>query len=84
MVGVDSDLFAACVFGAEAPEVQSWRADVRDLETKDLAEFDAVIHLAAVCNDPVEDLNPQTTYDIITWPGALGPAPWPRRRGTPA
>jgi nucleoside-diphosphate-sugar epimerase len=64
VVGVDSDLFAACVFGAEAPEVQSWRADVRDLETKDLAEFDAVIHLAAVCNDPVGDLNPQTTYDI--------------------
>ena len=64
VVGVDSDLFAACVFGAEAPEVQSWRADVRDLETEDLLDFDAVIHLAAVCNDPVGDLNPQTTYDI--------------------
>ena len=30
----------------------------------DLEGFDAVIHLAAVCNDPVGNLNPQATYDI--------------------
>ena len=45
-------------------EVQSLRADVREVETDDLAGFDAVIHLAAVCNDPVGDLNPQATFDI--------------------
>ena len=38
--------------------------DVRDVESEDLVGFDAVIHLAAVCNDPVGDLNPQATYDI--------------------
>ena len=38
--------------------------DVSDVETEQLAGFDAVIHLAAVCNDPVGDLNPQATYDI--------------------
>ena len=38
--------------------------DVRDVESDDLVGFDAVIHLAAVCNDPVGDLNPQATYDI--------------------
>ena len=38
--------------------------DVRDIEADDLVGFDAVIHLAAVCNDPVGDLNPQATYDI--------------------
>ena len=64
VVGLDSDLFAACTFGAEVPEVQSLRADVRDVESEDLVGFDAVIHLAAVCNDPVGDLNPQATYDI--------------------
>ena len=64
VVGLDSDLFAACTFGGEAPEVPSLRADVRDVESEDLVGFDAVIHLAAVCNDPVGDLNPQTTYDI--------------------
>ena len=38
--------------------------DVRDIESEDLVGFDAVIHLAAVCNDPVGDLNPQATYEI--------------------
>jgi nucleoside-diphosphate-sugar epimerase len=64
VVGLDSDLFAACTFGDVAPEIPSLRADVRDVETEDLVGFDAVIHLAAVCNDPVGDLNPQATYDI--------------------
>ena len=39
-------------------------ADIRDVEPSDLAGFDAVVHLAAVCNDPVGDLNPEVTYEI--------------------
>ena len=62
--GLDSDLFATCTFGPEVPEVAGRRMDVRDIETEDLVGFDAVIHLAAVCNDPVGDLNPQATYEI--------------------
>jgi nucleoside-diphosphate-sugar epimerase len=64
VVGLDSDLFAPCVFGQNGHEIESLQADVRDVESEHLAGFDAVIHLAAVCNDPVGDLNPQTTYDI--------------------
>jgi nucleoside-diphosphate-sugar epimerase len=64
VVGLDSDLFAPCTFGSTGPEVEAVRADVRDVESEDLAGFDAVIHLAAVCNDPVGNLNPQATYDI--------------------
>jgi nucleoside-diphosphate-sugar epimerase len=64
VVGLDSDLFASCVFGPNPHHVESLQADVRDVESEDLAGFDAVIHLAAVCNDPVGDLNPQATYDI--------------------
>jgi nucleoside-diphosphate-sugar epimerase len=64
VVGLDSDLFAPCTFGQNGHEVPSLNADVRDVESEDLAGFDAVIHLAAVCNDPVGNLNPQTTYDI--------------------
>ena len=64
VVGLDSDLFAACTFGPEAPEVESMQTDVRDIQSADLIGFDAVIHLAAVCNDPVGDLNPQATYEI--------------------
>jgi nucleoside-diphosphate-sugar epimerase len=64
VVGLDSDLFAACTFGPPGYEIESLQGDVRDLESEDLVDFDAVIHLAAVCNDPVGNLNPQATYDI--------------------
>ena len=64
VVGLDTDLFAPCIFGPVEAEVESLKLDVRDVETEDLRGFDAVIHLAAVCNDPVGDLNPQATYDI--------------------
>jgi nucleoside-diphosphate-sugar epimerase len=64
VVGLDSGLFADCTFGpAPAGPEAIWK-DVRDVETTDLAGFDAVVHLAAVCNDPVGNLNPQATYDI--------------------
>jgi nucleoside-diphosphate-sugar epimerase len=64
VVGLDSDLFARCIFGQNGHEVRSLLVDVRDIESEDLAGFEAVIHLAAVCNDPVGNLNPQATYDI--------------------
>jgi nucleoside-diphosphate-sugar epimerase len=64
VVGLDSDLFAGCVFGEAPAPVESIRKDIRDVEASDLEGFDAVLHLAAVCNDPVGDLSPQTTYDI--------------------
>ncbi len=44
--------------------VPSIRRDLRDVEASDLAGFDAVIHLAAISNDPVGYLNPETTYAI--------------------
>jgi nucleoside-diphosphate-sugar epimerase len=44
--------------------VSAIRKDVRDVEVRDLSGFDAVLHLAAVCNDPVGDLNPQATFEI--------------------
>jgi nucleoside-diphosphate-sugar epimerase len=64
VIGLDSDLFADCNFGDPPAEVPSIQADVRDIGDEHLAGLDAVIHLAAVCNDPVGDLNPQATYDI--------------------
>jgi nucleoside-diphosphate-sugar epimerase len=64
VVGVDTYLFEDCAFGAERLQVPGMRADVRDLEVSDLAGFDAVIHLAALSNDPLGNLNPQVTYDI--------------------
>jgi nucleoside-diphosphate-sugar epimerase len=64
VVGLDIDLFKDCVFGSPNPEIPSILKDVRDVEVGDLEGFDAVIHLAAVCNDPIGDLNPKATYAI--------------------
>ncbi|MBV9195359.1 MAG: SDR family oxidoreductase [Solirubrobacterales bacterium] len=64
VAGLDADLFARCVMGDPPADVESVRKDIRAVETEDFLGFDAVIHLAAVCNDPVGDLNPQATYDI--------------------
>src|ERR1700722_10558510 len=64
VAGLDFDLFASCTFGETPPDIESIHKDVRDVEVDDLLGFDAVLHLAAVCNDPVGDLNPQATYDI--------------------
>ena len=40
------------------------KGDVRNLETICLKEFDAVIHLSSVANDPCSDLDPKLTWEI--------------------
>lgn len=64
VVGLDTDFYAGCDFGQPVGAVPSLRMDVRDATPADLAEFEAVIHLAALSNDPLGDLNEQWTYDI--------------------
>jgi nucleoside-diphosphate-sugar epimerase len=64
VVGLDSDLFEQCTFRAGIFDVPQLRTDLRDVNTRDLEGFDAVIHLAALSNDPLSDLNPDITYDI--------------------
>jgi nucleoside-diphosphate-sugar epimerase len=63
-VGLDTDLFAGCDFDGQAEEIPEIRKDVRDLAEADLDGFDAIVHLAALSNDPLGDLNPDLTYDI--------------------
>ena len=62
-VGLDSDLFAGCDFG-EMKRVPEICKDLRDLENKDLQGFDAVVHFAALSNDPLGDLDAELTYGI--------------------
>lgn len=63
-VGLDTYLYGGCVFGADASPVEAIRRDVRDVHPADLESFDAVVHLAAISNDPLGDLNPECTYSI--------------------
>jgi nucleoside-diphosphate-sugar epimerase len=66
VVGCDSDLYERCTFaaGGTIANVPHIRKDVRDLTAQDLSGFDAVIHLAALSNDPLGNLNPNLTHDI--------------------
>lgn len=64
VVGLDSNLFAGCDFCSPSAEIPEIRTDLRDVEKEDLKGFDGVLHLAALSNDPLGDLDPEITYDI--------------------
>ena len=64
VTGLDTYFFADCTFGEDAHACPAIGKDVRDVTASDLEGFDAVIHLAALCNDPLGDLNPDWTFDI--------------------
>src|SRR5215469_15153588 len=64
IVGLDTDLFAGCDFGEPPEEIPEIRKDLRDLTKADLEGFEAVVHLAALSNDPLGNLNTNLTYDI--------------------
>ena len=64
VTGLDSYLFETCVFGEDVPDIPALDKDVRDITPDDVAGFDAVIHLAALSNDPLGDFDASITYDI--------------------
>jgi nucleoside-diphosphate-sugar epimerase len=64
VVGLDSELFAACTFGPAPSDGPSLKLDVRDVQGSDLRGFDAVVHLAALSNDPLGDVNQDCTYAV--------------------
>jgi len=64
VVGLDSGLYDGCEFGENFVELPEIAKDIRDVTTEDLQGFDAVVHLAALSNDPLGNLNKNLTYDI--------------------
>jgi nucleoside-diphosphate-sugar epimerase len=64
VVGLDTGLFDGCDFGGGCKPIPEITKDIRDLVKSDLEGFDAVVHLAALSNDPLGNLNSQLTYDI--------------------
>ena len=66
VTGLDSDLYSRCTYdaGGEICDVPAIRKDVRDVQASDLAGFDAVLHLAALSNDPLGNLKPGLTDEI--------------------
>ncbi len=64
VVGADTGYFEGCDFGAVPPSREFVRSDVREIPEDVFRGIDAVVHLAAISNDPLGDLNPACTHAI--------------------
>lgn len=82
VTGLDAGWYDGCDFGAQPNGYESRTGDIRDQRPDDLAGFDAVIHLAAISNDPIGDLNPEATYSV-NWHGAVHMARTAKAAGVP-
>jgi nucleoside-diphosphate-sugar epimerase len=80
VVGLDSFLYEGCGFDGGIAPIETLRFDIRDARVDDLRGFEAVVHLAAISNDPLGDYRPETTYSINQH-GAVHLAKAARRAG---
>ena len=64
VTGCDLRLFDGCEWEPLIPADVELVKDVRQLTAKDLDNHDCVMHLAAISNDPMGDINPEITYRV--------------------
>ena len=64
VVGLDTAYFGECTLVPDELEIPEIRKDLRDVGLDDVRGFDAVVHLAALSNDPIGNLNTGWTEAI--------------------
>jgi nucleoside-diphosphate-sugar epimerase len=68
LIGLDNGYFAHCLTNADVlPEVRAdiqYFADIRRLPADLLRGIDAIVHLAAISNDPMGNAFEQVTFDV--------------------
>lgn len=64
VVGLDTGYFSKCTLVPDAVSVPAVRKDIRSIDQDDLRGFHAVIHLAALSNDPIGNLDAGWTRQI--------------------
>jgi nucleoside-diphosphate-sugar epimerase len=64
VVGLDTEYFGTCSLVDDPVSIPAVHKDIRDLEAGDLEGFDAVVHLAALSNDPIGNLSENWTEEI--------------------
>jgi nucleoside-diphosphate-sugar epimerase len=64
VTGLDTFFYEGCDLGDEPDGYPALRLDLRDADSGALAGHDAVVHLAALSNDPLGDLSPELTKAI--------------------
>lgn len=62
--GLDTGYFSQCTLVPDNISIPSVWKDIRDITKEDLRGFDAVIHLAALSNDPIGNLDRGWTRQI--------------------
>lgn len=65
VVGFDTNYYESIApLPENAKKIKQIKKDIRLISKDDIKEIDAIIHLAALSNDPIGELNPQLTYNI--------------------
>ncbi len=64
VVGFDIGYYADCLLHPYGPKIKQITKDIRDIDAEDMRGIDAVIHLAALSNDPLGELAPGLTEEI--------------------
>ena len=64
VTGCDLGLFDGCAWEKTVPADRELAKDVRDITLNDVAGHDCVIHLAAISNDPMGEVNAAATFAI--------------------
>jgi nucleoside-diphosphate-sugar epimerase len=82
VVGLDVGWYDGCDFGAQPVGYEQRTGDIRDVTPEDVEGFDAVMHLAAISNDPIGHLNPPATYGVNAH-GAIHMATMAKAAGVP-
>ena len=70
VTGCDINLFEGCAWESVTPPTHTLHKDVRKVTVDDLQGYDAVMHLAALSNDPMGDINEELTY-LINQEGSI-------------
>jgi nucleoside-diphosphate-sugar epimerase len=64
VTGLDTFFYEGCDLRDEPDGLPAVRLDLRDADPGLLAGYDAVVHLAALSNDPLGDISPDLTKEI--------------------
>jgi nucleoside-diphosphate-sugar epimerase len=80
--GLDAGWYDGCDFGPAPAVVSTAATDIREVTAAQLRGFDAVMHLAAISNDPIGHLNPAATYSVNA-DGAIHLAAMAKAAGVP-
>jgi len=80
VVGLDNGFYRDCLLVPIENEVITKNKDIRDVEVSDFTGMKAVVHLAALSNDPIGELDQNLTLEI-NYLGAVRTAEMAKKAG---